>query len=214
MSEVFELVMKMGVVPVIAIDSVEAALPLADALLEGGLPIAEITFRTAAAADVIAKMTKERPELVVGAGTVLSVENLRRAIDCGAKFGVAPGTNPEVVEAAARAGLPFVPGVVTPSEVEKAMALGCKTLKFFPSEVAGGVPMIKALVAPYGHTGVKFVPTGGVNTGNLENYLSVAAVAAVGGTWIATKDDIAQGKWAEIAERCKAAREIVSKARG
>jgi 2-dehydro-3-deoxyphosphogluconate aldolase/(4S)-4-hydroxy-2-oxoglutarate aldolase len=203
-----------GVVPVIAIESVEAALPLADALAEGGLPVAEITFRTAAGGEVIARIAKERPDLILGAGTVLSLENLRAAKAAGARFGVAPGTNPDIVAEAARLGLPFIPGVVTPSEVEKALALGAKILKFFPAEASGGLAMIKALAAPYGHTGVKFMPTGGVSPANLEEYLKNEAVLCVGGTWIAAKELIKEKKWGEIRDNCRKAMEIVRKARG
>ncbi len=210
MHEIFDRMGELRIVPVIAIESVDSAVPLADALIAGGLPVAEITFRTSAAADVIAALKRERPQIMLGAGTVLSVENLQRAVDCGAVFGVAPGTNPAVVSRASELGFPFTPGIVTPSEVEQAMALGCSVLKFFPAEPSGGVAMIKALTAPYGHTGVKFVPTGGVTTDNLASYLSQSSVIAVGGTWIATKDDISQGKWDDITAKCKAAREIVA----
>jgi 2-dehydro-3-deoxyphosphogluconate aldolase / (4S)-4-hydroxy-2-oxoglutarate aldolase len=203
-----------GVVPVIAIESVEAALPLADALAEGGLPVAEITFRTAAGGEVIARIAKERPNVILGAGTVLSLENLRAAKNSGARFGVAPGTNPDILAEAARLGLPFIPGVVTPSEVEKALALGAKIQKFFPAEASGGLAMIKALAAPYGHTGVKFMPTGGVSLANLEEYLKNEAVLCVGGTWIATKELIKEKKWAEIRDNCRKAMEVVRKVRG
>jgi 2-dehydro-3-deoxyphosphogluconate aldolase/(4S)-4-hydroxy-2-oxoglutarate aldolase len=210
---VFETIARLGVVPVIAIDSVDAALPLADALLEGGLPVAEITFRTAVAAEVIGKLTRERPELLVGAGTVLTVENLHAARDCGARFCVAPGTNPEIVASADEIDMPFVPGIATPSDIECALSLGSTTLKFFPAEAMGGVAMLQALSAPYAHTGVKFVPTGGVTTGNLESYLAIATVAAVGGTWIAKKPDLTEGKWADIRDRCRAVCEIVARVR-
>lgn len=211
--DVFEAVRKHVVVPVIAIDDPQSAIPLADALIEGGLPVAEITFRTAAAADVIAKIAKERPAMILGAGTVLSVENLRRAKDCGARFGVAPGLNPDVLCEASRIGLPFVPGVITPSEVEQALSLGAKLLKFFPSEAFGGLKIIKALSAPYAHTGVKFMPTGGVTTANLPDYLGVDVVACVGGTWIASREAIAEKKWTQIRDACRAAVELVKKIR-
>ncbi len=211
---VFETLSEYGVVPVIAIESVEAALPLADALIEGGLPVAEITFRTAAAADVIRTLTRERPQLLVGAGTVLSTENVDAAQACGAQFAVAPGLNPAIVSCAQEVGLPFAPGVATPSDIEKALSLGCRVLKFFPSEALGGTAMLKALSAPYKHLGVRFMPTGGVNTGNLESYLAEDFVAAVGGTWIAKKDDIAQGNWDAIRDRCKEALTLAGQARG
>jgi 2-dehydro-3-deoxyphosphogluconate aldolase/(4S)-4-hydroxy-2-oxoglutarate aldolase len=212
--ELFQTLKKYGVVPVIAIEAVESALPLADALAEGGLPVAEITFRTAAAGEVIARIGKERPKVILGAGTVLSSENLRAAKSSGARFGVAPGTNPDILAEAVRLGLPFIPGVVTPSEVEKALALGAKIQKFFPSEASGGLAMIKALAGPYGHTGVKFMPTGGVSLGNLEEYLKNEAVLCVGGTWIASKELIAAKKWDEIRDNCRKAMDIVRKVRG
>lgn len=203
----------MGIVPVIAIDNPNAALPLADAFLAGGLPIVEITFRTAAAAQVIQTLAGERPNLLVGAGTVLTRENLLAARSAGARFAVAPGLNPDIVIQARDLGMPFIPGVATPSDIERALALGCQTLKFFPSELLGGVAMITALAAPYGHTGVRFMPTGGVSPANLEAYLACKTVAAVGGTWLAKKDDLAQGNWAEITQRCRAAVEIVRRVR-
>jgi len=206
-------VAQLGVIPVIAIEKADAAIQLADALLQGGLPVVEITFRTAAAAEVIRKIAQERPQLVVGAGTVLTTANLEAAKASGATFAVAPGLNPQIVKQAQAMGLPFVPGVATPTDIEQGLALGCKLLKFFPSEALGGVAMIEALSAPYKHTGVRFVPTGGVNTGNLESYLKLDTVAAVGGTWIAKKEDLQAGKWDDIRSRCKTALEIVAKAR-
>ena len=210
---ILDRVAQHGVVPVIAIDNVEAALPLADALLEGGLPVVEITFRTAAAAEVIRKLAQERPQLTVGAGTVLTAANLESAKANRVAFAVAPGLNPQIVRQAQQLGVPFVPGVATPTDIEAGLSLGCKLLKFFPAEALGGVAMIEALSAPYKHTGLRFMPTGGVNPANLEAYLKLDTVAAVGGTWIAKKEDLAAGKWDDIRNRCKAALQIVAKAR-
>ncbi len=207
------LLHRLGVIPVIAIDSAEHALPLADALIEGGLPAAEITFRTAAAAEAIRALRRERPQLLVGAGTILNRDQLLQAKACGAAFGVAPGFNPAIVREAQAAGLDFFPGVMTPSEIENAMSLGLNVLKFFPSESAGGLKMIKALAGPYGHTGLRFIPTGGVTEQNLEAYMAEKLVLAVGGTWIARKESIAAGKWDEIRRNCRRAVEIVAKAR-
>jgi 2-dehydro-3-deoxyphosphogluconate aldolase / (4S)-4-hydroxy-2-oxoglutarate aldolase len=209
-----DTIARFGIVPVIAIDSPEAALPLADALLDGGLPVVEITFRTSAAAEAIRRISSQRPEVLVGAGTVLSAENLDAAIACGAKFGVAPGVNPAIVGRATQRGLPFVPGVATPSEIEQGLSLGCTVLKFFPSEALGGVTMLKVLSAPYAHTGVRFMPTGGVNMGNLVAYLGLKSVAAVGGTWIAKQEDIAAGRWTEIRDRCRESVAVVQRLRG
>ena len=202
-----------GVVPVIAIESAEHALPLADALLEGGLPVAEITFRTQAAAEVITRLRQERPELLVGAGTVLTQDQLLRAKDSGAVFGVAPGLNPAIVTRAQEIGLPFCPGIITPSELEQGLTLGITFFKYFPAEASGGVKMITSVASPYNHLGVRFMPTGGVNMKNLAEYLSVKAIVAVGGTWIATKDMIASAQWDVIKDNAKAAVEAVAKIR-
>lgn len=211
--EIFSRIAQLGVVPVIAIENIEAAIPLADALIAGGLPVVEITFRTTAAAEVIRKIAKERPQIIIGAGTVLTAANLEAAQASGAAFAVAPGLNPQTVKQAQAMGLPFMPGIATPSDIELGLSLGCKLLKFFPAEANGGVGMIEALSAPYKHTGLRFMPTGGVNTSNLESYLKLDTVAAVGGTWIAKKEDLANGKWDAVRDRCQAAREVVAKAR-
>jgi 2-dehydro-3-deoxyphosphogluconate aldolase / (4S)-4-hydroxy-2-oxoglutarate aldolase len=212
--QVFQTIGKCGVVPVIALDSVEAALPLADALLEGGLPLVEITFRTSAAAEAIEILAAQRPELLVGAGTIVTTQQVKVAKASNAKFGVAPGLNPDIVERMLWAELPFMPGVCSPSDIERALSLNCTVVKFFPAEASGGVEMVKALAAPYGHLGLRFMPTGGVNATNLASYLSIGAVMAVGGTWIAKKEDLAEGRWTEIRDRCKKAVEIVAAARG
>lgn len=197
------------VVPVIAIDDVKQALPLADALIEGGLPIAEVTFRTEAAAEVMRVIARERPEIILGAGTILKPEQIAVAQACGAVFGVAPGLNPRVLTEAQRLGFEFVPGVANPSDVELGLELGCRVLKLFPAEVVGGVKMISALSAAYGHTGVKFMPTGGVTPANLLDYLKLRTVAAAGGTWIAKKEDMAAGNWSQIVANCRAVVEQV-----
>jgi len=211
--EIFSRIAKIGFVPVLTIESADAAIPLADALIEGGLPIVEITFRTAAAAEAIARMTKERPQLIVGAGTVLTAANVELAKKSGAAFAVAPGLNPRTVKHAQFVGLPFVPGVATPTDIEAGLELGCKLLKFFPAEANGGVGMLDALSAPYKHTGLRFMPTGGVTPSNLESYLRIDIVAAAGGTWIAKKEDLANGNWADVRSRCQAVLETVARAR-
>lgn len=205
MSSEMDRIAAFGVVPVIAIDKVEDALPLADALIEGGLPVVEITFRTAAAAEVIRILCRERPNLLVGAGTVLTPETVRTAVSAGAQFAVAPGLNPRVVAAAQALKLPFVPGVANPSDIEAGLELGCKLLKFFPAEALGGTKLLEALSAPYKHTGVRFMPTGGASPTNLASYLKIGTVAAVGGTWIAKKEDLAESRWEQIAQRCREA---------
>jgi 2-dehydro-3-deoxyphosphogluconate aldolase/(4S)-4-hydroxy-2-oxoglutarate aldolase len=209
-SDPFETIAAIGVVPVIAIARAADAVPLADALLEGGLGVAEITFRTPAAAEVMATLSSERPELLVGAGTVLDTASLAAARDSGARFALAPGFDGDIVAAAARAGLPFAPGVMTPSDLSAAAAAGARLVKFFPAGAAGGPAMLEAIAAPFAHLGMRFIPTGGVSLDTMGEWLKLAQVAAVGGTWIARSEDIAQGRFAEIARKAKAA---VDKAR-
>jgi 2-dehydro-3-deoxyphosphogluconate aldolase/(4S)-4-hydroxy-2-oxoglutarate aldolase len=192
------------VVPVIAIDDLAHAIPLADALIAGGLPVAEITFRSSVAAEVIRTITRERPQMIVGAGTVLSPEIADEAKASGAKFGVAPGLNPRVVRHAQSIGFSFMPGIATASDIEAALELGCKVLKFFPAEVAGGAKMVSALSAPYQQTGVKFMPTGGLTLEKLADYFKIKTVMVCGGTWIAKKEDMVAGRWDLITANCKA----------
>jgi len=208
--EIYQKIGGFGVVPVIAVDSAESALPLADALISGGLSVAEITFRTEAAAEVIRVLTEQRPGLLVGAGTVLSVDNLKRAKDCGARFAVAPGFNPDVVRAAIEIDMPFAPGVMTPSDIEAAVSMGVTTLKYFPAEAAGGLKFLKSISAPYKHLGVRFIPTGGINTDNMLEYLGSEVVLAIGGTWVAKRDDIAAGNWEKITGNCRRICELLS----
>jgi len=202
-TEIYEKIEKFRIVPVIAIEDADSTLPLADALIEGGLPVAEITFRTEAASAVISKIAKERPEVLIGAGTILTIDNLKKAIDCGAKFGVSPGFNPKIVEESVKLNFPFSPGIMTPTDIEAAIGYGIKVLKFFPAEAAGGTKMLKSLAAPYSHLGVRFIPTGGINPEILNNYLSIPQVLAVGGTWIAKAEDINKKNWKQISINCK-----------
>jgi 2-dehydro-3-deoxyphosphogluconate aldolase / (4S)-4-hydroxy-2-oxoglutarate aldolase len=210
----FDRIAEIGVLPVIAIENPEHAVPLADALLAGGLPVAEITFRTSAAAEVIARMARERPALLVGAGTVLDRISLDVAKKSGAQFGLAPGFDAEVVDHAADAGFPFVPGIMTPSELSAAMRRGAQVVKFFPAGTAGGPEALKAIGAPFAHLGLKFIPTGGVTLENLAEWLKVPGVAAVGGTWIARTEDIRAQAWDKIAANCREAVAAVAQARG
>ena len=209
-----ELLEGFGVIPVIAVESPEWAIPLADALIEGDLPVVEITFRTQAAAEVIKSLTRERPELLVGAGTVLSTENLIQAREYGATFAVAPGYNPHIVEKSLELAFPFFPGIMTPTDIEKGLSVGVRTFKYFPAEASGGISMLKAMSAPYVHLGLRFFPTGGVNINNIEDYLGINQVLAVGGTWIATKEMIASKQWESIKDNAMAARKAVTKIRG
>jgi 2-dehydro-3-deoxyphosphogluconate aldolase/(4S)-4-hydroxy-2-oxoglutarate aldolase len=199
------------VVAVAAIDTPENAVRLAEALLAGGLDILEITFRTTAAEQCIAKVRQTFPAMLIGAGTVLSPDQLRRALDAGAQFAVAPGLNENVLQTAAELKLPFMPGVMTPTEVERALALGCKLLKFFPAQAAGGVKMLKSLAGPYAHTGVKFIPLGGVDATNAADYLAMPIVAAIGGTWLADAKLIAASNWTHITALTREATAIAAK---
>jgi len=203
--------LKHRIIPVVAIEKVEDALPLADALIAGGLPLIEITFRTAEASAVIAKINLERPEILLGAGTILTIDELKAAMDNGASFGVAPGFNPKIVEEALKNNFPFMPGIMTPTDLEAALSLGIKNFKFFPAEAAGGVKYLSSLSAPYAHKQIQFVPTGGINLNNLAEYLSLKSVMVVGGTWIAKSADINAGAWETISSNCKEARKIIEK---
>ncbi|MDE3876980.1 bifunctional 4-hydroxy-2-oxoglutarate aldolase/2-dehydro-3-deoxy-phosphogluconate aldolase [Sinorhizobium meliloti] len=182
--------------PVVVLERADDAVPLAEALLKGGLTVAEVTFRTPAAAEAIARMRKDVPDMLVGAGTVLTQEQLADAGAAGAQFIVTPGFNPAIVEAAQSAGLLIVPGVNNPTGVEQAMAYGLETVKFFPAEPSGGIPFIKALTGPY--PGMRFVPTGGVGPANLASYLAVPAVLACGGSWMVDAKLIRDGNFEEI----------------
>ncbi len=211
---VFEKLARHAVIPVITVERPERVLGLADALIAGGLPVAEIAFRTDAAAEAIRILRRARPSMLIGAGTVLSLAQVETARDCGAQFLVAPGLNREVVLRAQELGLPMIPGIFTPTELEEALSLGAEVLKVFPAEAGGGVRFIQALAGPYRQSGVRFVPTGGVTAANLEAYLREDIVLAVGGSWVAKKDDIAQERWAEVTKRCEEARAIVARVRG
>lgn len=193
---VIDEIYKIGIVPVIALDDAKDAEPLAKALCAGGLPCAEITFRTAAAEESIRIMAEKFPEMLVGAGTVLTTEQVDRAVGAGAKFIVSPGLNPTVVKYCVDKNIPIVPGTANPSDVEAALSFGLDVVKFFPAEQAGGINYIKAIAAPY--TKVRFMPTGGINADNLKDYLDFPKIVACGGTWMCKKDLITAGKFDEI----------------
>lgn len=212
MDNPIDLIAGLGVVPVIAIERAADAVPLADALLEGGLPVAEITFRTEAAADVLAAIRDARPELCIGAGTILDKDNLKRAVDSGARFGLAPGYDPEIVDAAKAAGMPFCPGIMTPSDLTLATARGVRLAKFFPAGVAGGPKALSGISAPFAHLGVRFIPTGGVTVETIGEWLAIRQVVAVGGTWIAKTEDIREGRFKDIARNAADAVKIAKQA--
>ncbi len=212
MTKTFEALSRIGVVPVITIDRPQDAVPLARALLNGGIGCAEITFRTASAEEAIQRISGECHEMLVGAGTVLTVQQAEQAIRAGAQYIVAPGFDAAVVDWCQEHGVPVLPGVATPTEINMALARGVKLLKFFPSEEIGGVRMLKALYAPYQE--VQFIPTGGIKAHNLAEYLALPNVVACGGSWMATGSMISEGKFDEIARLSREARAIVHRARG
>ncbi len=211
MSTIFEQFRKIGIIPVVVLDDAKDAEPLAKALVEGGLPCAEVTFRTAAAAEAISIMAKHA-DLLVGAGTVLTPEQVDKAVEAGAKFIVSPGLNPRVVKHCIEKGVPITPGTQTPSEMEQALELGLDVVKFFPAEPAGGLAMIKAVAAPY--TTLKFMPTGGVNAKNVRDYLAYDKILACGGSWMVKKDLVKAGKWDELTALVREAADIVKEIRG
>ena len=213
MEQLIKTITETGIVPVIKIDNADDAISLAKALREGGINCAEITFRTDAAEESISRIAKEFPDMLIAAGTVLTPGQADAAMNAGAKFIVSPGLNPEVVRHCQKKCYPVIPGVCTPTEVEAALSLGLKYLKFFPAEAAGGVNMIKSMSAPY--TMVRFMPTGGVNIKNVADYLNCKAVYACGGSWMVPADKLAAGDFDTIknltAEAVEMLKEIRSK---
>jgi len=205
-----ERLTKHPIIPVIVIEDSNDAEPLAEALLEGGLDVIEVTCRTAAAPAALARIIRAFPDMLVGAGTVVTREQALQCVDLGVSFGVAPGCNPNTVRLFQDNDVPFIPGVLSPSEIEKAFGLGCRLLKFFPAGAAGGPKMLRALVGPYAPLGVRFCPTGGVNVDNMNDYLALPQVFAVGGSWIASKRQIAEKQWSTIARQT---REALARAR-
>ena len=200
-----------GVVPVVVLDDVKDALPLAKALTEGGLPCAEITFRTEAAEESIKVMAEAYPDMVVGAGTVLTIEQVNAAVKAGAKFIVSPGFDPEIVDYCLEKEIPIFPGCVTPSEVAQAVKRGLKVVKFFPAEPAGGVAMIKAMAAPYNQ--LRFMPTGGIGTQNLKDYLEFNKIICCGGSWMVKADLIKNGEFDKICKLTKEAKALAKSIR-
>lgn len=211
MENIMVQIEKTGVIPVVVINDVEDAEPLAQALCEGGLPCAEVTFRTAAAEESIRKMTDIYPNMLIGAGTVLTTEQVDRAVAAGAKFIVSPGFDPEVVDYCILKQIPVFPGCITPSEVAQAVKRGLKVVKFFPAAQFGGVSTIQALAAPY--VGLKFMPTGGVNAKNLADYLQCKSIIACGGSWMVKSDLIKAGEFEKIKDMTKEAVSLVNEIR-
>ncbi|MBR6341388.1 MAG: bifunctional 4-hydroxy-2-oxoglutarate aldolase/2-dehydro-3-deoxy-phosphogluconate aldolase [Treponema sp.] len=211
MNDTLKKIGQTGIVPVVVLNRVEDAQPLAQSLINGGLPCAEVTFRTAAAEESIRSIAKKFPDMFVGAGTVLTTEQVDRAIGAGAKFIVSPGLNPKVVEYCLKNNYPIAPGIMTPTELEVALGFGLDVVKFFPAENAGGLKMIKAMSAPY--TMMKFMPTGGINATNVRDYLACDKILACGGSWMVKGDLVNAGRFDEIERLTREASEIVKEIR-
>ena len=212
MMNVLDRLKQSGVVPVVVLDDAKDAVATAKALLAGGVDVMEITFRTAAAADSIKAVTENCPDMLVGAGTVITLEQCKKAVECGAKFIVSPGFDPEVAAWCVERNVPITPGCVTPTEIVAAMKLGLNAVKFFPAGVYGGLKAMKSLSAPFG--GVKFIPTGGIDAKNLKEYLEAPFVHAVGGSWLCPKKEIAAGNFDAVTALCREASQIVKEVRG
>jgi len=203
-----------GAAAVLTIDDAANGVPLARALLDGGVDCMELTLRTPSALEALHEIKSKVPEMIAGVGTILTVDQVKQTIAAGAEFGVSPGLNRNIVDAAIRWGLPFAPGAATPSEIEAAIELGCRLIKFFPAEPSGGLPYLESVAAPYDHLGIRYIPLGGVHPGNAESYLSHRLIAAIGGSFIATRKLIQDQDWKGIAENAKLARRLVDSARG
>ena len=202
-----------GVIVVLIIDRADDAVPLARALVDGGVRAMELTLRTPVAIEALRAIKSEVPEMLAGIGTILTPEQINEVAQAGAEFGVAPGLNGRVLQAAMEAGLSFAPGIVTPTDIEQALEFGCRLLKFFPAELSGGLPYLRSIGAPYAHFDLQYVPLGGVNMSNLREYLADPMIAAVGGTWIAPRDLIRNQRWDEISNNAHKAMEVVTEVR-
>lgn len=202
-----------GVIAVLVLDDAEAAVPLANALLAGGVDCIELTLRTPAALECVRRIRAGVPQMLVGVGTILTPEQVKDAAAAGAAFGVAPGLNPRTVQAAQAAGLPFAPGICTPSDIEHALELGCRLLKFFPCEPCGGLPYLRSIAAPFAHLGVRYIPLGGVGAANAETYAREPLIHALGGSWLAPREAIQKRDWTTITKNALEATAIVKRVR-
>lgn len=211
--EIENKVRESGIIAVTTIEDAKNAVPTAQALVRGGVTSIELTLRTPAALDAIRAIRAEVPEVLLGAGTILTPKQVDDALEAGVAFGVAPGLNPKVIEYADKAGLPFAPGVMTPSDIEIALEMGCKTMKLFPSESIGGMKTLSTMAAPYKHLGIGFIPLGGLNEGNMASYLSSPLIAAIGGSWLAKPDVIAAQHWDAIETAARNAVKIANEAK-
>jgi len=207
--EVQDVIAKEGIIVVLEIESEQNAVPLAKALLEGGVTVIELVLRTPAAVPSISLISKEVPQMYIGVGTIIEAGQAAMVKkESGVRFGVSPGLNPEIVREAIAADMPFAPGIATPSELEQAISLGCRTVKFFPAEGMGGLSYLKNIDGPYNHLGIKYIPLGGISPDNLASYAQFSPVLAIGGSWIANKELINARNWKEITKRAREAKEI------
>ncbi|MEZ6098093.1 MAG: bifunctional 4-hydroxy-2-oxoglutarate aldolase/2-dehydro-3-deoxy-phosphogluconate aldolase [Pirellulaceae bacterium] len=212
--EMLQRIERCGIVAVLVIDELEHAVPLAKSLLEGGVQVMELTLRTPVAIDALKLIRQQVPEILAGIGTILRADQVDAVHDAGGAFGVSPGCNPGVLQRAAEIGLPFAPGIVTPTDIEIALELGCRELKFFPAESSGGLEYLQSMAAPYTHLGTRFLPLGGVSMANLAKYLASPLVLAVGGSWLAPRSTIAKQDWQTISKLARQASETVKQTRG
>jgi len=211
--EILKRIHRSAVISVLVIDKVENAVPLALALLDGGIDVMELTLRTPVAIDALCEIKAKVREMMAGIGTILTTEQVTQAAEAGAAFGVAPGLNPKIVRQAQKMGLPFCPGIATPSDIEQALELGCRLLKFFPAEPSGGISYLKSIAAPYAHLNLRFIPLGGINAENLKSYLTEPSIPAVGGSWLAPRKLIQNQDWKTITENARQATIIVKEIR-
>ncbi len=211
MDKVLEEIHKIGIIPVVVLEDAKKARPLGHALCDGGLPCAEVTFRTSAAEEAIRILSEECPQMLIGAGTVLTTEQVDRAVGAGARFIVSPGLNPRIVKYCVEKGILIIPGCATPSDIEQALENGLEAVKFFPAEPAGGLKMVRALAGPY--VNMRFIPTGGIDAKNIQSYLTYGRVLACGGSWMVKKELIGAGDFRKIEKLAKEAVEIVQASR-
>ncbi len=212
-SDLHQKIKESAIIAVLVIDDAANAVPLAQALLRGGIGAMELTLRTDAALDSLRAIRAEVPEMLAGIGTILTTDQVDEVVAAGAAFGVAPGLNRKVVEHSQAKGLPFGPGILTPSDIEQGIELGCRTLKFFPAETSGGLNHLKNMAAPYQHLGIDFIPLGGLNANNMSDYLASPLISAIGGSWIAKRDAIAAQDWDQIEANSRQARQNADAAR-
>ncbi len=211
--EIASRLQALGVIAVLVVDELQDCVPLAKCLLDNGVSAMELTLRTPVALEAVQAITDQVPEMLTGVGTVLTTEQVEQVAKAGAAFAVAPGLNPSVVTKATQLHLPFAPGVATPSDIERAVGLGCKVLKFFPAEVSGGLKYLKSMAAPYNHLGLKYIPLGGLNLDNMKTYLQDPLILAIGGSWIAPRKSIQAKDWNTIAANAKQTDAIVKEIR-